>query len=243
MKRGLFIFSLLMIFSNVSTAAMRLPTQLNESNRKIVAQILGFGSMMKLLSNPYPLGGYSGVELGFSSEYIPFENLASLGSKSPDKGDYNYFTLSVGKGLFYNVDFFLQFTPMPQQEGLSSFGAQVRWGIFETNFFPFSLSLVMTGGGSSFSNVVNSTTQGADLVGTVNMKDVAVYFGAGKARTITTFVGGTSGVTDDQNSYQVDLLETHEVFGVSLKMSEYFVALEVDRYAEATYSGKVGVRF
>lgn len=242
MIRGLLV--ILFLFSVATAhASTTLPRQLSESDRRTATQVLGLGSMMKLLSDPYPLGGYEGLELGFSSEYIPFESVADLGTKSTDRGEYNYYTLSLGKGLFYNVDVFLQFTPLPQNEGMSNYGAQLRWGFYEARFFPFSLSLVLTGGGSSFSSLINSSTLGSDLVGSVNMRDVALYFGIGRAHTGTTFVGGASGVTDDGDTHTVSLSEGHELFGVHFKFKPFFLALQVDRYSETTYSGKIGTRF
>ena len=243
MIRGLFLLILTAFLCQKTLAGTTLPKGLNENDRKTAAGILSFGSMMKLLSNPYPLGGYDGVEVGFSSEYIPMENVATLGNKSDDKGEYNYYTISFGKGIFYNIDTFLQFTPLPQNEGISNFGAQIRWGFYEAQAFPFSMSLVVTGGGSSFSSLINSTTLGTDLVGVVNMHDVALYFGAGQARSSTKFIGGANGLTDDQETHQVNLTKGHELFGVHVKMDKFFVALEVDRYDEAAYSGKLGMRF
>lgn len=243
MIRSLSVLFILFYICCGAVASTTFPRQLTESDRKTAAGILSFGSMMKLLSNPYPLGGYDGVEVGFASEYIPLENVAALGAKSDDKGEYNYYTISLGKGLFYNIDTFLQFTPLPQSEGMSSFGAQVRWGFYEAAFFPFSLSLVLNGGGSSFSSLINSTMLGADVVGVVDMNNVAVYFGVGQARSSTRFIGGANGLTDDGETHQVNLTKGHQLFGVHLKMDKFFVALEVDRYQEASYGGKLGMRF
>lgn len=96
-----------------------------------------FGSASKVLDNPYPLGGYTGIEFGLASEFIPVEDLASLGSKTTDKGEYNYYTLTLGKGLYYNVDMHAYFTPFGQAEKMQSYGAQIRWGFYEASFFHY----------------------------------------------------------------------------------------------------------
>lgn len=238
----LIILSLLLIAQQAQTVTL-LPRKLSESDRSKATQILGFGTMMRLLSNPYPLGGYDGVEIGLSAEYIPLDGIAKLGDKIGDDGDYNYLALTIGKGLFNNVDAFLQFSPMPQSEGISTFGGQMRWGFYETNFFPFSLSLILNGGGSSFSSLINSTTLGADIVAAVSMKNVALYFGVGRARSVTTFIGGANGITDDGVNHKVSLIESHAFFGLHLKLDKFFVAMQVDRYVESSYSGKIGLRF
>ncbi len=242
MVRGFLIAFLFFVSFEVS-AGTALPHHLNDSDRHTAAQILGLGSAVKVLSNPYPLGGYSGFEVGIGSEYIPFENVASLGSTSADKGEYQYYTLSFGKGLFYNVDLFLQFAPLPQKEGLSNYGAQLRWGFYEAYAFPISFSVIFSGGGTSYSSLINSNTLGIDLVATVSLKDVALYFGLGQTRSVTTFIGGDNGITDDGQNHQADVVSSHLLFGTHLKWESYFLALEVDRYYETTYGGKIGMRF
>jgi hypothetical protein len=183
------------------------------------------------------------VEVGVSSEYIPLSDVASLGAKSLSRNDLNYLNVTFGKGLFYNVDVLLQFVPMPQDEAISGFGGQLRWGFYETRFMPAALSLVFHGSATNFNNVLGAHTTGADLVASVNMKDVSLFFGAGQARAVGTFVGGTDGVTDSGNTETTDMISPHMVFGISVKMSDVFVALEVDRYVQSTYAGKLGLRF
>ena len=233
----------ILIFSTFAFASSTLPANLNASDRATALGILGFGSASKLLSSPYPMGGYSGVELGFSSEYIPMADVATLGAKTNNRSDLNYFNLTVGKGLYYNIDLLVQFIPMPQDESVSGYGAQLRWGFFEASFMPATLSFVINGSSTNFNNVLGTETTGADLVGAVSMRDVSLFVGIGQARTFGTFIGGTGGVTDSGNSEGADVSSAHTVFGVSVKMSQVFLAMEVDRYVQSTYAGKLGVRF
>ncbi len=226
-----------------SNAAMTLPKNLNSSDREVTLGTLGFGSSPKLLSSPYPLGGYDGVEVGLSSEYIPLSDVASLGGKSTSRGDINYFNLVLGKGLFYNIDIFVQFIPMPQEESISGFGGQLRWAFYETKFMPTALSLVFNASSTNFNNLLGSETTGVDLVGSVNMRDVSLFFGLGQARSIGTFIGGVGGITDSGNAETTDVSSQHTIFGISIKMSNIFLALEVDRYVQSTYAGKLGLRF
>ncbi|HEY8272821.1 MAG TPA: hypothetical protein VIG33_18150 [Pseudobdellovibrionaceae bacterium] len=222
---------------------MSLPTGLNASDRETTLGILGFGSAIKLLSSPYPLGGYDGVEVGLSSEYIPSSDLASLGSKSTSGNDINYFSLVLGKGLFYNIDILVQFVPLPQEEFISGFGGQLRWSFYETKFMPLALSLVFHGSSMNFNNLLGCETTGMDLMGSVNMRDVSLFFGAGQARSVGSFIGGTGGITDSGNAETSDISSPHTVFGISIRMSNVFLALEVDRYVHSTYAGKMGFRF
>lgn len=235
---GFFIF-----ISSQAFSAMSLPKNLTALDREAVLGILGFGSATKLLSSPYPLGGFDGVEVGLNSEYIPLSDVASLGSKSTSRSDINYFNLVLGKGLFYNIDVLMQFIPMPQDESISGFGGQLRWGFYETRFMPAALSWVLHGSSMNFNNLIGSETTGIDLIASVNMRDVSLFFGAGQARSVGSFVGGAGGVTSSGLTETSDVASQHTVFGISIKMSNVFVALEVDRYVQSTYAGKLGLRF
>jgi hypothetical protein len=237
------LFILIISWQASAVTTFSLPTGLTASDREAALGILGFGSAAKLLASPYPLGGYDGVEVGLSSEYIPLADVASLGNKSNSKSDLNYLNLTLGKGLFYNVDVLLQFIPLPQDEAVSGYGAQIRWGFYETKFMPAALSLVFHGSAMNFNNLLGAHTTGADLIASVNMKDVSLFFGAGQARSVGTFVGGVGGITDSGVTETTDVASPHTVFGISIKMSNVFVALEVDRYVQSTYAGKLGLRF
>lgn len=224
-------------------AATSLPKNLNEADRIRAIEILGFGSAPKILDNPYPLGGSSGIELGISSEYIPLSDLATLGVTSKDKGEFNFYNLSFAKGLYYNVDIHVHFTPFFQEESIQSYGSQFRWGFYEARFFPLTLSAVVYAGGSNFSNLINITTLGASVLGTVNFDNVAIYFGSGRVRAIGKFIGGPEGITDDQQTAVNDIMETHTIFGLNIDFAKMFVSFEIDRYADSFYSTKLGFRF
>ena len=73
-----FIF---LFFSSESEASLVLPRNLNDAQRIETLEILGPSSAPKILGNPYPLGGYSGVELGYSVQILPTEKLSELFTK------------------------------------------------------------------------------------------------------------------------------------------------------------------
>lgn len=230
------------------------PRQMAAGDRKIALQVLGFGAASKILGNPYPLGGYQGLEIGLSSEYIPVKDLSSLGDKSATRTEVNYYTLSVAKGIFYNIDTVVHFTPAFQQENLSSYGGQLRWGFYDFPFMHGGLSLILHGSATSFSNLIDTRTTGTDLIATFVVEDVALYFGGGDARSIGTFRGGdiNGTVTESTTSacngttcsdaYE-DLNQGHTVFGISLAFAKLYAAFQVDRYYQSTYSAKLGFRF
>jgi hypothetical protein len=239
---GLFA-SLCLCLSATAFAKTTLPKNLDAADRERALEILGYGSSAKILGDPYPLGGYPGVEIGLSTEFISMEDLAALGSKSDDKGDFNFYTLTIGKGLYYNVDVLLYFSPPVQSESFQNYGAQLRWGFYEFSFFPLTLSTVLSGGGANFSNLINVYNMSLDLIGTVNIDNVALYFGGGRARSDGTFIGGANGITDNGETARLGIVHDHTVFGVNISLAKVFVALEIDRYADTTYAGKLGYRF
>lgn len=240
--RNIFIFSLL-LFISIGNAATQLPKNLSISDQVRALEILGFGSASKVLDNPYPLGGYTGIEVGVTSEFIPIEDLASLGSGSGERGEFNFTTLTFGKGLYYNIDMHVYFTPFIQSEKFQSYGAQARWGFYEADFFPLSVTAMLSGGGANFSNLINVSTFGADVIATVNMDNVAIYFGGGTARAIGKFIGGANGITADQQTIEQDIVESHTLFGLNVDISKLFIAMQIDRYTDSVYSGKLGFRF
>ncbi len=224
------------------------------AERKIALQVLGFGSSSKILANPHPLGGYEGIEFGVSSEFIPVTDLTSLGDKSAKKSELNYYTFSIAKGIYYNVDTALHFTPAFQGESISSFGAQLRWGFHEFRFMKGGLSLLLHANASSYTSLVDTRTTGADILATFVVDDIALYAGVGEGRTVGTFIGGeisgglTESTTDDCdvtrcNSAYEDLKDSHTIFGVSIAFNDMFLAFQIDRYYLSTYSGRLGWRF
>jgi hypothetical protein len=242
MMNRLLIF-LLLIGTFPAFANLALPRNLNENERKKATEILGLSSSSKILSNPYPLGGFAGVEIGYSTEVIATGELSRLGSKAASQNETNYSLLTIGKGLYNNIDLFIQFTPFTQEESISNFGGQVRWGFYQADYLPAHLSVIASGNTVNFQNKISTVSTGLDLVAGFSAQDVTLYTGIGLIRVIGSFIGGPEGVTDTGASARADISESHYVGGVNLKFSKAFLALELDRYTQATYSAKLGARF
>lgn len=236
-------FLLTFIFSNLCLAGIQLPGALDSKARSAAIESLAYGSSSKLLSNPYPLGGYSGYELSLTSEFLPLGDVGKLGDKRGSSTDYAYYSLVLGKGLYQNFDVFFHFTPFPDPQGLTNFGGQLRWTYWESNYLPVSIGSVVHASISNIASLVNTRTTGADLIATIFSRDFVVFLGVGTARALGTFTGGAGGITDDQSAATVDLQQMHYVLGTSIQFGEFFVGLEMDRFAFSSYSAKVGFRF
>ncbi len=234
---------IIVLFSGSAFARLSIPNNLNKRDREVATEVLGPSSSMKLLGNPYPLGGYSGVEFSFVSEYLSTGEVSRLGNKSSQQAETNYTLFKVGKGIYNNLDFYLQFAFVNNDENLSNFGGQIRWGFLEAEYIPAYLSLLLSANSVNYQNKITTNNYGADIVAGVNVQDVTVFLGGGIVKSQGLFQGGAAGVTDDQNTHKENAFTNHYLAGVNVQFSEVFLALQIDRYVQSTYSGKIGFRF
>lgn len=230
--------------SSHAHGSLTLPTGLSSTDRQEALKIVGFGTAAKILSDPYSLGGYSGLEFGLSFESIPTEDLARLGNRLPvPQSDTTIPKFTIGKGLYSGLDFFIHFIPYNQQNRLSQFGGVVRWSFFEASSLPLSSSLVVHMNTSDISNQMVTRTYGLDLMGGINVNEVALYAGIGVMQSFGSFVGGSLGVTESSLLEQETVSTLHTVAGGTFRMNSVFVALQLDRYTQSVLSGKIGLRF
>lgn len=225
-------------------AALQLPQNMSADDRKEAVRIVGFGTAAKSLTDPYPLGGYNGLELGLSLETVPTEDLGRLGNRlTAPQADVTVPKFTIGKGLYSNLDFFIHFIPYNPRTELSQFGGIVRWSFFEASSIPVSASVVMHLNSGNINNQMTTRSYGLNLVGGINVNEVALYAGIGGAQASGTFVGGTSGVTDSQRLETESVRSLHTVVGGTFRIKGFFVAAQLDRYSQSVISGKLGYRF
>lgn len=240
MKKLFFIFLLFISWS--SFAVLQFPTNLSEADRISILETLGLGSSYKQLGDPYPLGGYSGVEVGISTEIISTGDIAKLGAKSVSQAETSYYLLSLGKGLYNNFDIFVQFAPPGQTEKVSYFGGQLRWGFYQAEYLPMHLSLSAHANSLNLQNLVITSTQGLDLNCGFTVDDLTLYLGTGFLLSQGTFLGGTGGIVTGA-TVQESIREGHVMAGTAFKFSKVFLALQLDHYTQSVYSAKIGLRF
>lgn len=259
LPKGLLWFLLALFPSGV--AALDLPRRLTSNDRKEVTQILGLGATPKILSNPYPLGGYSGFEVGFSVDFINVDGIDRLGCQPTDPGCPNLTVndqeqlriprVSFGKGLYENLDVFLNFTP-PVTQGIVDFGGHLRWSFFEAKFLPINLSVLTHVSRANFLDQFISQTSGVKLIAGVNINHFALYFGIGYLESTGSFIGGDLGtgtVAEDdpqleqgRNTVKETVYSTHTLVGFTYHWRQYFIASQIDRHFEPVYSLKLGLR-
>ena len=246
MKALAFLFSILLMAES-AFAAIQVPIGMNRSDRQEALRILGFGTSNKILSDPYPLGGYQGFEIGVSAENLPVEDLGRLGSTiAVPQRDITYPKISIGKGLFENFDAFIQFIPYTQRLDQTQFGGTLRWGFYQAKYLPLTLSVLGHFNNANINNQITTRTFGVDLVGGINADTVALYVGAGPVQSRGRFIGGTIGTNSitDTGNLEIESVEgVHTMIGANIRVANLFLAAQVDRYETTTYSGKLGIRF
>lgn len=230
--------------ASTSNAALQIPQNLSESERQTALRIVGLGTGSKLLTDPYPLGGYSGFEMGLSLESLPTDDLSRLGSglASPQQ-DVVYPKITFGKGLYNDIDIFLHFTPFRRQDEISLYGGMLRWGFYQGQYLPVSASVLLHANAGNFGNILTAKTYGADLMGGITVNQVSIFAGLGLIQSKGTFTGGTNSVTGGLEEKEV-VEGLHTVVGANFRFFDtVFVALQVDRTEVPVLSGKLGLRF
>jgi hypothetical protein len=231
--------------SSTAHAALSIPTNLSHDDRQQALRVIGLGTSEKLLSDPYPLGGFAGFEVGLSFENLPTDSLARLGSKlATPQQDITYPKLTIGKGVYNNLDFFIQFTPYRRADDLTQFGGMIRWGFYQGQLFPFSTSLLVHANSANTSNLLATRTYGADLMAGVSVGQVSIFGGFGFLQSNGTFTGGANGITASNAIEDETVTGLHTFVGANLRLLEKaFLALQLDRTEVPVVSAKAGIRF
>lgn len=241
-----------LIFMCWNATALTLPKDLTSSDRRQMLNTLGTSLGIKNLSNPYPLGGHSGVEIGVSLELIDTSGLSTLGAQTERQPELAVSRLSLGKGLYNNVDVFVQWIPYSGSTQMSDFGGLLRWKFFESEELPIHFSLLTYANQSNFSDSFLSFSMGADLMVAMTASDFSVFFGFGVVEAEGQFRarGNTAIInpSDPALAAGAEVLKQkrrdgHSFFGLSYNLSRFFLALQMDRYGDTVYSAKIGTRF
>lgn len=236
----------LFLFCGLTTAqaAVQIPANMSKNDRLEALRIMGFGTSSKILTDPYPLGGYSGLEIGIAVENLPTDDLARLGSRvSSPQQEVSYPKFTIGKGLYNDVDLFFNFTPYNRQDQVSQWGAMVRWGFYQATLLPFSASIIGHFNSANINNQLTARTYGIDVIGGINVNNVSLFAGAGSLQSTGRFIGGPRGITDTQELETESVSGLHTVIGATVHISKFFLAAQIDRYTTPVFSAKLGFRF
>ncbi|HND86633.1 MAG TPA: hypothetical protein PLU50_12525 [Pseudobdellovibrionaceae bacterium] len=243
MKTFIHFLPIIFLLCGIEVAAKApISGNLNSAEQMQVGRVLGFGSAMKVLGNPYPLGGFDGYEFGIMTGFIPRDQISKLGNGQGENSEISYLELSISKGLYKNIDVGITFSPFPQTESYSSFGAFGRIGIWEGEHYPASFSLNLHTNFASFYDMVHTTTGGLDGIFAVSVEKLSLYLGLGWLDSNATLIGGASGITNTQKTLTAGNSSPRQFAGFSISFGKIFTAFQVDRSDDSYYSGKLGLR-
>src|SRR5690606_37261354 len=107
----LMLIAVCFLFIDQANAKVHIPSNLNEADRVGVLEILGPGTSGKILTDPYPLGGLAGFEASLQMDSIPVSDLSKFGNTVAEQDFFSYPIISIGKGLYNNLDIFVHFIP------------------------------------------------------------------------------------------------------------------------------------
>jgi hypothetical protein len=241
--RSILISFIFLLSSTVN--ALEIPANLLESELDDVTRILGFNTSTKFLSNPYPLGGYTGLEVGVSLEIINIEELSLLGAQTNPQSEFRFNRISVGKGLFNNLDGYIHFVPYSKSNQVSEYGGLMKWTFFEATYLPFSISSLLHLNTINIEDSFVNQSVGGDFMFGVNVKRFALYFGGGYVRSRSLFTSnildGSVPLTPEQ-TYKDTFTSSHSFVGVHIKIWQLFLAGQIDKYQDPVYSVKLGYR-
>jgi hypothetical protein len=241
-----FIFPLLSVFVMPQFAlGFKLPNGLDSADRNTVVNDLGIPTSTKVLSNPYPLGGYSGVELGVSYLSLNTRDISLLGNKTQENEDtLSLVEFSFGKGLYNDVDLFFSFAPFNQSDNINSYGGILRWCFYKAENVPLSFSVAAMGNVFHVTDSYVHQNVSLNLISGVNVENISLFFGLGQVQGEGRFMGGDSGViagggesVKEQSSQQVLFI------GLNIEFENIFISAQLDKYSEAVLSAKLGTRF
>ncbi|OFZ17867.1 MAG: hypothetical protein A2Z20_05825 [Bdellovibrionales bacterium RBG_16_40_8] len=244
MKKIISVIAFLSILDNVH--AIEIPKNLNYPDLTEVIQILGHSTSSKFLSDPFPLGGYYGFEIGVSIEVINTTNLSHLGAGTNKQSSFQYNRLAIGKGLYNNIDAFIHFVPLSNSNEVSAYGGLLKWNFYQAPFYPFSLSVIGHINTMDIKDSFINETMGWDILGGINLSTFSLYFGGGNQRTRSTFSKSILDSAISLNSTGTIIVresQIHSFAGLNINFSSFFVATQIDRYEQPVYGAKIGLRY
>jgi len=242
-KFFLLVHFICLLVTSIAQANLVIPYNLSYADRNKALVILGYGSASKILGDPYPLGGYDGLEIGLSSEYLATQQMAALGNGAQLQSQTTYNTLTVGKGIYNNIDTFLSFSLMGQEENFTNLAGQIRWGFFQASYLPIYFSAILHANSFNCENLIVTNTVGLDVIVGFKEGDVTLYMGGGPIRASGNYSGGSGGVTDNGQNMGAGIMDNRFIAGLNIKIGKYFVAGEIDNYSTSAYAAKLGYRF
>ena len=245
------IFVFLLIVSSISPlghAEINIPRGLDQTDRLQALTLLGLPTTAKLNTSSYPLGDYWGVEVALSYETFSVEGLSLLGTQSEAQDNISYPLVTIGKGLLYDIDAFVQFAPGTDATGISQFGGLARWKFLEFKTIPIHFSALFHYSSTDFQNQITTRATGYAITSGFYFRGFSLYGGMGRTFVKGRFTGDEDGVNDnglndEAGTFTARLNERYNFVGLSFLYSNVFISAETTLWDEPSTSLKLGFRF
>ena len=191
------------------------------------------------LSSLIPLGGYSGLELGLSVSLVDISPIPSL-EKSLNEKEFYFPRITLGKGLFHDVDIFLSITPNVTRYTLSDYAASIRWSFLELSHYDLNFSVIPYFSSLELNHELFLKNQGVGIYMNWHRDFFDIYFGIKQNQGKTTFQLKTSELDVKKQGISKKLLPS---LGLVLHKLPFFLSFHANKLEEIQYSLKIGLRF
>ncbi len=205
--------------------------------------MVGLGSSSKFLSNAYPLGGYSGLEVSLGVDSVETSDLSQLGATTNQTSNLYFPTITVGKGIYNNSDIFIHFVPPSKTVEISKFGASFRWGFYQAAFLPINVSLVLNADTTVIKQKLSTRNFGGDILLGMALSQFSFFLGGGYITSRGDFAGGANGFTASTLTETQQVESSHFMFGSTYNFEPFFLGVSINRYNTSVYSAKMGFLF
>ena len=216
------------------------PTALDATDRQEMAQLLGFSSAMKLVSDPYPLGGYEGLQLGLVGESIPVGEFRNWGDGSGQSSNLSFASFQIAKGIYKNWDGFVNFALQLGGSTVSSYGAMLRWTFFESQRIPLSMAVNLHGSNNNFANLITGDSAGVLLDIGLYFEKFSSYLAVGRMTANYQF---DASLNRDPVAAFGSASDVHLRIGGVYHLRPFFIGLEWNRHLIQHLSLQIGLRY
>lgn len=240
--KTLVFFILWIGFFSLAHASL-IPQNLNSTERKKVVSILGFGNMPSSSWSPRSLGGYPGTTVFLSQDVFSAKDLTELGNRQSSANSQQITSVGLGQGLYYDVDVFIYFAPLPQRELMNVFGGQIRKAFFRDLSGRLQISASLSASSAQYENLLSFTNTSQDIVMSIIGRPIDFSIGVGLARSIGQFIGGAAGITDSGSTETNDSNSSHLMVSGTYYYDNFNFTCTWDRYDTTKMTLKLAYKF
>lgn len=226
---------LLLLSLNIHVQALA-PKNFNDVEvNSWVNRVSGLSSL-RTVGDPVPLGGYEGVEILLSSEWLTVPQKGS----TKDKVEVLP-TLRLGKGLYENFDVFIVTSIPVLKSDFSKWGFQARWMAWQAESAPLMAHLGCSYGSQEYYSVIVTNAWSCEVLGNLIVKKFKVFAGVGIVRAQTLFDVGSTELSTEEVQRSAGFNKF--LGGITFSSDKKSLGVQIDVIEETSLSASLGYRF